>query len=676
VIFADVILPFPLNDTYTFEVPESFSFVEVGFRVVVQFGKSKIYTAVVYKIHNIQPEGYVVKPILDIVDYKPIVNTSQLKLWKWIADYYCCSLGEVMNVALPSFLKLSSESVFVSTHSAISSADLSDKEYLVYEAFQLSEKLHLKDVESILGTKNIFPVLNKLLKRHLIEVYEELNEKFKAKKVRFVELNTEQIDFLLLKNAKKQIHVLNYLTSLINNNPKEKISLKKLILETKCSYSTINTLKSKKLINVFDQEINRIEEYSLDSSTTLTLSDPQNEALEQIKAGFSNKDVVLLHGVTASGKTEIYIKLIQEALSKKQQVLYLLPEIALTAQIINRLRLYFGDKVGVYHSKYNNHERFEIWSDLSQGTRFSVIIGTRSSLFLPFQNLGLIIVDEEHENSFKQYNPNPRYHARDCSVVLAKLSGAKVLFGSATPSIESYYNAKSGKYALVELHTRYNNVKLPDVDIIDLKYLKHRKLLKSNFSDQLLDEIRLALDRKEQIIIFQNRRGFAPVSICQDCGWTAQCKSCDVSLTYHKHSNLLKCHYCGYSHAQISKCQSCGSSDISVKGLGTEKIEEELNAFMPHARIKRMDLDTTSKKNSHQHIISDFENHNIDILIGTQMVTKGLDFDNVSIVGVINADNMLNFPDFRSHERSFDLMVQVSGRAGRKDKEGKVIIQT
>ena len=439
-IFVDVILPFPLNDTYTFEVPESFPCVDVGFRVVVQFGKSKIYTAVVYKTHNVQPEGYVVKPILDIVDYKPIVNTFQLKLWKWIADYYCCSLGEVMNVALPSFLKLSSESVFVSTNSTISSTNLSDKEYLVYEAFQFSEKLHSKDVESILDTKNIFPVLNKLLKLQLIEIHEELNEKFKAKKIRFVELTSENIDFSLLKNAKKQIQLLNYLSSKTKDSPKEKISLKKLIFESKCSYSTINTLKSKKLINVFDQEINRIEEYNSDSSATLKLSNQQNKALEQIKDGFSKKDVVLLHGVTASGKTEIYIKLIQEALSKKQQVLYLLPEIALTAQIINRLRLYFGDNVGVYHSKYNNHERLEVWSDLNQGSRFSVIIGTRSSLFLPFQNLGLIIVDEEHENSFKQYHPNPRYHARDCSVVLAKLSGAKVIFGSATPSIESYYN--------------------------------------------------------------------------------------------------------------------------------------------------------------------------------------------------------------------------------------------
>ncbi len=675
-IFVDVILPFPLSDTYTFEVPDSFQTIEPGYRVVVQFGKKKIYTAIVYKVHNVQPEGYIVKPLIDVVDFRPIINNTQLKLWKWIADYYCCSLGEVTNVALPSFLKLSSETIFVSTHSNFSKDELSDQEYLVFEALQLSEKLNLKEIESILETKNIFPVLNELLNRQVIEVHEELNEKFKPKSVRFVELLSHEIDYSSLKNAKKQIEVLHYLSKIYIADPQEKVLLKTLMSETACSYTSLKSLESKKLINVFDQEINRIEEFNLENKSTLNLSDKQTLAYNQINEGFVDKDVVLLHGVTASGKTEIYIKLIQEALSRNKQVLYLLPEIALTAQIINRLRLYFGDSVGVYHSKYNNHERLEVWSDLSQGKRFSVIIGTRSSLFLPFQNLGLIIVDEEHENSFKQYNPNPRYHARDCSVVLAKLSGAKVLFGSATPSIESYYNAKNNKYSLVELHTRFNNVKLPEVEIIDLKYLRHRKLLKSNFSDQLLDEIRKALYKKEQIIIFQNRRGFAPVSICKDCGWTAQCKSCDVSLTYHKHSNLLKCHYCGYSHAQVSNCQTCGGTEISVKGMGTEKIEEELSALMPDARIKRMDLDTTSKKNSHQDIITNFENHNIDILIGTQMVTKGLDFDNVSIVGVINADNMLNFPDFRSHERSFDLMVQVSGRAGRKDKQGKVIVQT
>ena len=672
-IFVDVILPFPLSDTYTFEVPDSFTSIEPGFRVVVQFGKKKIYTAIVFKVHNIQPEGYIVKPIIDVVDFKPIINQNQLRLWEWMSAYYCCSLGEVMNVALPSFLKLSSETIFVINSENLSFSELTDQEYLIFEALQLSDKLNLKQIASILNTKNIFPVINGLLNRKLIEVKEELNEKFKPKIVRFVSLTRDEIDFTSLKNAKKQIEVLNYLRKL---TPKTKIPLSLLISEISCSYSSLKSLELKGFIKIFSQEINRIEECNDKSSSTLKLSKDQSRAFNQINEGFIDKDVVLLHGVTASGKTEIYIKLIQDALSKNKQVLYLLPEIALTAQIINRLRMYFGDKVGVYHSKYNNHERLEIWSDLSKSKRFSVIIGTRSSLFLPFQNLGLIIVDEEHENSFKQYNPSPRYNARDCSVVLAKFCNAKVLFGSATPSIESYYNVKNNKYKLVELHSRYNDIKLPEVEIVDLKYLKHRKLLKSNFSDQLLDQISLALENQEQVIIFQNRRGFAPVSICQDCGWTAQCKSCDVSLTYHKHSNLLKCHYCGYSHAQISTCQSCASQEISVKGIGTEKIEEELSSLFPKARIKRMDLDTTSRKNSHQEIISNFENRNIDILIGTQMVTKGLDFDNVSIVGVINADNMLNFPDFRSHERSFDLLVQVSGRAGRKEKQGKVIIQT
>lgn len=675
-IFVDVILPFPLSDTYTFEVPDTFQSVEPGYRVVVQFGKKKIYTAIVFKVHNNEPEGYIVKEIIDVVDYRPIINQSQLKLWKWISTYYCCSLGEVMNVALPSFLKLSSESIFVSNCDKLTDIELNDQEFLILEALQISEKLNLKQIESILNTKNVFSVLNGLLNRNFIKVYEELNEKFRPKTIKFVSLNKDQIDLSLLKNAKKQKFVVEYLIKNTNVDSPEKIPLSKVIADTVCSYSSLKSLELKGFISVFSEEINRIEEFNIDQSPKLKLSNEQTRAYQEINECLIDKNVVLLHGVTASGKTEIYIKLIQDALSKNKQVLYLLPEIALTAQIINRLRKYFGDSVGVYHSKFNNHERLEIWKDISQGKRFSVVIGTRSSLFLPFQNLGLIIVDEEHENSFKQYNSNPRYNARDCSVVLAKLYGSKVLFGSATPSLESYYNAKNEKYGLVELHSRFNNVSLPEIEIIDLKYLTHRKLLKSNFSDQLISQIKLALEKKEQVIIFQNRRGFAPLSVCQDCGWTAQCQSCDVSLTYHKHSNLLKCHYCGFSHSQISICQSCGSHEISVKGMGTEKIEEDLSNLFPDAIIKRMDLDTTSRKNSHQDIISNFENRNIDILIGTQMVTKGLDFDNVSIVGVINADNMLNFPDFRSHERSFDLLVQVSGRAGRKNKKGKVIIQT
>lgn len=675
-IYVDVILPLPLSNVFTFEVPVQFDTVQIGCRVVVQFGKKKIYTALVYKIHDQQPEGYIVKPILDIVDDFPVVNQIQLKFWKWLASYYCCGLGEVMNVALPNSIKLSSESVFVMGKLEVKASSLNDNEFLIIEALKKYEKLTVNDVISILNTKKIFPILNNLINNKTIVVHEELNESYKPKVKRFVRLLNFDFDVEKLKKSKKQYEIYLFLKDYFKNNNDDCILLKKIILNTNCSYSSVKALETKNIICFDDLSVDRIEKKSIDLLPSVSLSNSQQLAFDSINNFFLSKDVVLLHGVTSSGKTEVYVKLIEQTIQSGQQVLYLLPEIALTTQIINRLRLYFGDKIGVYHSKFNKHERAEIWEDIRRGNRYSVIIGARSSLFLPFNNLGCIIVDEEHENTFKQFQPNPKYHARDSAIVYANMLGAKVLLGSATPSIESYHNSLNNKYGLVELKERYGSAVLPEVQIIDLKYLKHRKQLKSSFSDDLIAQIKIALNNSEQIILFQNRRGFAPVNTCSECGWIAQCKSCDVSLTLHKKNNLLKCHYCGFSSVPITKCKVCGNNDISEKGFGTEKIEEELSVLLPHANIKRMDLDTTSKKNAHQSIINDFENRKIDILIGTQMVTKGLDFANVSIVGVINADNMLNFPDFRSHERSFNLMVQVAGRAGRKNHKGKVIIQT
>ena len=676
-IFVDVILPLPLVETFTFEVPEHFENIQIGTRVVVQFGKKKIYTALVFKKHAVAPQGYIVKPILEIVEDIPIVSKKQLKFWEWISNYYCCSLGEVMNVALPSSVKLSSETKFTLTEKKVDYTLLNQNELSIIKTLEKKSKLSINDVFSIINTKKAFLIIESLLDKNLIHVFEELNESYKPKIKKFIRLENFHLDISELKNAKKQLQVFDFLVEYHSNNPDSFILMKDLIFHTQCSYQTIKALVSKSIISVLDLKVERIDRFSENQLYTLPiLSNAQKNAFDSINNQFITKDVVLLHGITSSGKTEIYINLINELIKKGQQVLYLLPEIALTSQIIRRLQLYFGDKVVAYHSKLNQHERTEIWKDLRSGNRYSVVIGARSSLFLPFNNLGCIIVDEEHENTFKQFQPNPKYHARDCSIMLAKMLGIKVLLGSATPSIESYYNSKIGKYGFVSLNERYGNMELPDVEIVDLKYLRHRKLLKSSFSKKLLDGIKTSLKNSEQVILFQNRRGFAPVSTCLDCGWVYQCKSCDVSLTYHKNLNLLKCHYCGFSASPIEKCHSCNSHNISVKGLGTEKIEEELTELIPDARIKRMDLDTTSKKNAHQNIINEFEQGKIDILIGTQMVTKGLDFDNVSVVGVINADNMLNFPDFRSHERSFNLMVQVAGRAGRKKKRGKVIIQT
>ncbi len=675
-IFADVILPLPLKNVFTYEVPKDFFDLKVGMRVIVQFGQKKFYTALVYATHNTPPSNYTPKQIQEVLDSQAVVSEAQFRLWNWMSEYYCCTLGEIMNSALPSALKLSSETKLILESTQIQKSDLTDKEYLVIEALEQKKELSLKEVSAILNQKTIFPVINTLLKRNIISLLEEINEKYRPKTIRKVKLVNELIDESVLKNAKKQKLIVEHFFSLRKELNTDSVAVSQLLKSASASHQALNSLIEKGLFSVYEDEISRLEHFEKEDLISFDLSPAQQQAFNQIKTNFEEKDVALLHGVTSSGKTEIYIKLIRQAIDNGQQVLYLLPEIALTTQIINRLRKHFGDLVGVYHSKFNNNERAEIWNEVQNSGRFPVILGTRSSIFLPFSNLGLIIVDEEHENTFKQQQPSPRYNARDTVIKYAQLLNAKVLLASATPSVESYHNALQDKYALIELNERYGGVNMPKIDVEDIKYVAHRKQMKGAFSPKLLQAIEDALSKNEQVILFQNRRGFAPVSECKSCGWTAKCVSCDVSLTYHKHQEVLKCHYCGYSEQPVKRCKPCGSMEVIIKGYGTEKLEEELQPFFTDAIIKRLDLDTSRKKYAYDSLIHDFENRKIDILIGTQMITKGLDFNNVSLVGVINADSLLNYPDFRSHERSYQLMAQVAGRSGRKEKQGKVIVQT
>ena len=711
-LFVDVILPLALPQLYTYRVPFDLNeHIQVGQRVVVQLGKAKLYTAIVRKVHETPPSKYEAKYIETILDALPIVNSKQLELWDWMASYYMCTVGEVMNAALPSGLKLSSETKILLNPDFVAQSDegkseieqqLSDKEFLLVEALRLREVITVHEAAQILNQKTIYGVLKLLIEKNVVLIEEELKEKFKPKVEQYVRLtevasvedNLKTIFDKLEKKAFKQLQLLMSFIQLSARYSDQPIEVKKsaLLKVNETSPTVLNELIKKNILEIYEQTIDRLGTFE-STGKTVTLSNYQQTAFNKIKNDFKEKDVVLLQGVTSSGKTEIYVQLIQEALQQGKQVLYLLPEIALTTQIINRLRKFFGDVVGVYHSKFNENERVEVWNKILKVTNqkqeqtknkpdyfehknFQIIIGARSSLFLPYENLGLIIVDEEHDTSYKQHEPAPRYNARDSAIVLANIHKTKILLGSATPSLESYYNAVNKKYGWVQLTERYGGVELPEIVIADVKEAKKRKQMKSHFTPMLLENIQLALDKKEQIILFQNRRGFAPMLECTTCAWVPQCTQCDVSLTYHKNINLLKCHYCGYSTKPPSKCEACGSSEILMKGFGTEKIEEELAIFFPSAKIARMDLDTTRSKYAYQQIIQSFEERNIDILVGTQMVTKGLDFDNVSIVGILNADSMLHFPDFRSYERSFQLMAQVSGRAGRKNTRGKVIIQT
>lgn len=703
-LFVDVILPLSVPNLYTYRVPYDWNdSIAVGQRVVVQFGRGKLYSALVRRVHEVPPKQYAAKYIESILDEFPVVNEKQFALWEWMSGYYMCTIGDVMIAALPGGLRLSSETKLIlhqDYKEKLPNTDLSDKEFLILDALELRDVLSLNDVSAIVEQKTVYPLIKSMIEKGVVVIQEELKERYKPKIETFVALagaydSEEQLKTLfdqLEKKAGKQLDVLMAFIKLSERYSKNKKEVKKkdIVKMVDGADAAIKGLVKKNVLELYEAEVGRLTAFENENKVT-QLNDIQQQTFDLINKQFNEgKDVALLHGVTSSGKTEIYVKMIEEVLAEGKQVLYLLPEIALTTQIINRLRKYFGEAVGVYHSKFNENERVEVWKNVINAsnekrstansqqptTNIQLIIGARSALFLPFDNLGLIIVDEEHDSSFKQYDPAPRYNARDSAIFLAHIHKAKTLLGSATPSVESYFNAQEGKYGFAEMKQRFGGIQMPEILIADVKEASKRKEMKSHFSPMLLDHVALALQNKEQVILFQNRRGFAPQLECDTCAWVPQCTNCDVSLTYHKNTNQLRCHYCGYSVKPPTKCAACGDTNIKMKGFGTEKIEEELAIFYPAAKIARMDLDTTRSKFAHQHIIQDFEDGNIDILVGTQMVTKGLDFDNVSMVGILNADSMLNFPDFRAFERSYQLMAQVSGRAGRKNKRGKVIIQT
>lgn len=682
--FIEVILPLSLPKTFTYLVSEAeYNYIQPGMRIAVPFGKSKIYTGLTLDKHQNPPTLYDAKEIHQILDEKPIVNQFQLKHWQWISSYYMCTIGDVFRGAIPSAFLLESETVISKNNDfELGDVELSDDEYLIYDALQHQSSLKVEDIISILNKKNIFPIVQKLLSKQLLVLNEEIQEEYKPKLIRYIKLHEDysaeaNLISLLdsLKGAKQKEILMHYFQ--LNAQEKKPISVKQLVEKANSTSATVKALVTKNIFEEYYIQQDRINFEGNKTEQLLNLSQAQETAFSEIKASFETKEVSLLHGVTSSGKTEIYTKLIEEYIADGKQVLYLLPEIALTTQLVSRLTQYFGNKVAVFHSKYSNNERVEVWNQVLENSEKSqIVIGARSSLFLPFSNLGLIIIDEEHEQTFKQQDPAPRYHARDAAIVLANYHKSKVLLGSATPSIETYFNAKSDKYGLIELSERFGKAQLPVVELVDLKDSYFRKRMNGHFSLTLVEAIAEALSLGEQVILFQNRRGFSPVLECMTCGHVPQCTNCDVSLTYHKFKNQLRCHYCGYSIAKPTNCHVCSSVDISTKGFGTEQIELELAALFPSNSVKRMDQDTTRGKYSFEKLIDSFKNREVDILVGTQMLAKGLDFDNVSLVGIMNADNMLYHPDFRAFERSFQIMTQVSGRAGRSDKIGKVIIQT
>ncbi len=682
--FVDVILPIPVERFFTYKINSTeAAFLKTGMRISVPFGKSKIYTALVYKVHTTPPQIYEAKEIHQILDETALVNEIQIKFWQWIANYYMCTLGEVFRAAVPSAFLLESETIITKGEMFEASIELNDNEWLIYEALQYQSSLHIKQISDIIDRKNVLPILNTLLEKKVITVKEQVYEQYKPKLVKYVKLHEsyssdEALHLLLeeLKRAPKQKKVILALFS-ISAVDKKPVSIKKLQTESNASVAIINALQKKGVLDIYSVRKDRVSFDGQVISESKKLNEYQQQAYNTINESFLKKEVALLYGVTSSGKTEVYVKIIEKIMATGKQVLYLLPEIALTTQIIGRLKRYFADSISVYHSKYSVHERVEVWNNvLQKEKKAQLILGARSAVFLPFSNLGLIIVDEEHETSYRQYDPAPRYHARDSAIVLAALHGAKTLLGSATPSVESFRNAKEGKYAYAEIKRRFGNVLFPEMELVDLKEKRRKKRMKGHFSDRLLEEIAIALNNKEQVILFQNRRGYAPIVECKTCGHTPQCTNCDVSLTYHQHKKQLRCHLCGYHIAWQQECRACGSSELDTKGFGTEQIVDELAKLFPEATTARMDSDSTRSKYGYEKIIEAFEDRTTDILVGTQMLTKGLDFRNVTLVGVMNADQLLNYPDFRAFERSFHLIQQVAGRAGRTEKRGKVLIQT
>ena len=681
-LYAEVIIPSALPKNYTWSVPTHLlDSIKVGCRVEVNLGKSKKYAGIVKRLHTDKPEFFETKDIINLLDVEPVIFEQQLKLWEWIASYYVCSEGEVMAAALPAHFKLSSETILVYNEEyGDDFSTLDHDEYIIGEALLIKKELVLNEIQQLLDSSHVYPVINRLINKKVCFVWESLKQAYAPKKETYVLLNPEydNEDKLadLLNNwtkAPKQMELLLSYLHLIKTEGE--VVKSALLKKSGATEAQLKGLLEKKILWTEKKIIDRIKYLPKNVQIDFELTAAQQKAFEETQAQLIEKSVCLLHGVTSSGKTNIYIKLIEKYIKQGKQVLYMLPEIALTSQIIRRLQKHFGGYIGIYHSKFSQNERVEIWNKVKNG-ELRVILGARSSVFLPYQNLGMIICDEEHDTSYKQQEPAPRYNGRDAVIYFASLFNAKTLLGSGTPSIESYYNATTGKYGLVELMQRYGDLKLPPIEMVDTRKILQKERSKIMLSPQLVEAINEVIARNRQVILFQNRRGYSPYQICGVCGWIPQCKYCDVSLTFHKLTNKLICHYCGTTYPPVHTCAACGSDKFVQRNFGTEKIEEQLQETFPNAKVARMDIDTVRGKNAHDVLIQQFEQKRIDILVGTQMVVKGLDFDNVDLVGILDADGLLHFADFRVNERAFQLMEQVSGRAGRKEETGKVLVQT
>lgn len=685
-MFAEIILPFAISGTFTYKLPDNVIPAQPGMRVIVPFGERKFYTGIIYKLSEKPPQGINIKELTEIIDEYPIITPKQFAIWEWMADYYQVSLGEIYKAAVPAGLKIESETKVVLLEDFEAQERLTPKQLHIISLLEDGKPHNAQELAKQLGTSQLLPTLYKLVDIGAILLSEGVESSYRPKTETYVSLSTsienqEQLQEIFNKLARspQQTKLLMQYLSLSNymqTGQATGVKKKELLSLSGISPTICKELENKEILYSYQQQTDRIKKTEGIIEKPKELNETQQKAIQSIHCEWEKKDIVLLHGVTSSGKTEVYIHLIEEQLAQGKQVLYLIPEIALTTQLTNRLQTVFGHKLGVYHSRFSDAERVEIYNDLLHEKSYEVVLGVRSSIFLPFSRLGLIIVDEEHETSYKQQDPAPRYHARNMAIVLGKIHHCKTLLGTATPSIETYYNATTGKYGLVEMTKRYKGLQMPDITIVDMKEAARKKEMAEDFSDVLVSKIQTALERKEQVIIFQNRRGYAPFMQCKECGHVPHCANCDVSLTLHKKQGLMICHYCGYTQPIPKTCPNCHSSLINDIGLGTEKIEEEVAKLFPNAKVARMDLDTTRSKNAYKRIIDDFSEHKVDILIGTQMVTKGLSFDDVSLVAVLNADNLLNAADFRAHERAFQLLEQVSGRAGRMHKQGEVILQT
>lgn len=684
--YIDVIVPLPLQGVFTYSVPDSMKDeIDIGCRVIVQFGKKKYYAAIIHHIHEDKKIETEIKEIISVLDKYPVVLPEQLQFWEWIASYYMCTLGEVMKAALPAAMKLESETHVLLDPDFEAHQKFTPNEEKIYYLLSDTKPLRISEIEKQTKIANAIPYVKSLVDKGAAYISERVKNKYSAKTETAYKLagnyTEEELSLIIddLKRAKKQQQLLFVFLELRHeaNNPDDFYILKKQLLEEAgVTVAVADALVERGIFDSFQYETGRFDYSDTAVNYQKILSPDQAKAHDEILTAFESKQIVLLHGVTSSGKTEVYIKLIQEAIARGEQVLYLLPEISLTTQITDRLRSVFGSQLMVYHSKFNDNERAETWQSLLSKDECKIVLGARSAIFVPFRKLGLIIVDEEHEASYKQQDPSPRYNAKNAAIVLAGITQSKVLLGTATPSIETYYNALNGRFGLVTLTKRYADIELPEIITVNTKDLRKRKLMKTILSPPLVDEMKVALSKHEQIILFQNRRGFAPLLECKTCSWTPKCEHCDVSLTLHKGQRVMVCHYCGAVYSIPTVCPECKTQTLDVQGYGTERIEELVQEQIPEADVVRMDLDTTRSKRAYERIISDFELNNTNVLIGTQMVSKGLDFDNVSVVGILNADSMLNYPDFRAHERAFQLMMQVSGRAGRRNKRGRVLLQT